>query len=130
MISNPIAYLRNLNIFKTESTQERIFFFFYGDLLSSKEKQNSAKGKCFCCILVLSLHVGGRMEGTQHDFCCLISSFILCFKCCHWVQGPGEGDVNMEIITWIFLGVSFVLGSVSSKIDWGVLLRRPQDWGL
>ena len=67
MISNPIAYLRNLNIFKTESTQERIFFFFYGDLLSSKEKQNSAKGKCFCCILVLSLHVGGRMEGREEQ---------------------------------------------------------------
>ena len=85
MISNPIAYLRNLNLFKTERTQERIFFFLLQGLVSPKEKQNSpAKGKCFCHILVLSLHVGGRMEVTQHVSCCHISFFLyFCFKCCH-----------------------------------------------
>lgn len=67
MISTPIAYLRNLNIFKTERTQKRNVFFFYEVLVSPKEKQKPpAKGKCFCHILVLSLYVGGRMEETQH----------------------------------------------------------------
>lgn len=51
-----------------------------GPWLSLKEKQNSpAKGKCFCRILVLALHVGGRMEGTQHVSFCHISSFIPLF---------------------------------------------------
>lgn len=55
-------------------------FFFYGALVSPKEKQNSpAKGKCFCRILVLSLLVGGRMEGTQPVSFCYISFFIPLF---------------------------------------------------
>lgn len=39
MISNPIAYLRNLNLFKTERTQERNFFFFYRDLYLQKKSK-------------------------------------------------------------------------------------------
>lgn len=47
MISNPIAHLRDLNIFKTEKNRKKNVCF-YGALVSPKEKQNSpAKGKCF-----------------------------------------------------------------------------------
>lgn len=55
-------------------------FFFYRALVSPKEKQNPpAKGKCFCRILDVSLHMSRRMEETQHVSCCHISFFIPLF---------------------------------------------------
>lgn len=47
--------------------------------------------------------VGGPKKANM--FLSVIFSFLyLCFKCCHWVQGPGEGDVNMKFITNLFEG--------------------------
>lgn len=114
---NLITYLRNFNISNTEC----LFFSFMGPLYLQKKQNFPAKRNCFCHDLVFKLQMGKTKEEAKHVSSCHISFFHsfffllhLCFKCCYSLQGPREGDVNMEIITWI----AFVLGRAWTRLIW------------
>lgn len=47
MISTPIAYLRSLNIFKTERTQEKNVFLLWGFGISKRKAKLSCQRKMF-----------------------------------------------------------------------------------
>jgi hypothetical protein len=133
---NPIAYLRNLNIFKIERTQERNVFLLWGLGISKKKKKKKNRKTLLPkenVFLYFSFIVTCGWEHERNTTCFLLLYFLflyLCFKCCHWVQGPGEGDVNMEIITWIFLRALFCSWFSIYQVMLGVLLKRPHNWGL
>lgn len=131
MIFNLIAHLRNFNIFKTERIQEKNVFLLWGLRISKRKAWLSCQRKMF--LSYFSFMITRGWEDGRNPVCFFLSYFLFyTFVLNAVIEFRGQ---EREALIWrsqpgSFGGVSFVLSSVSTRLDWGVLLRRPQDGGL